>query len=175
MIHRFEIVKQVPASAANVIVNYFDLEHLEMHRAFRSVRVVHEGQTSACYLLRLRFLGLPLSSFTYYEFIPPNTIINAARAFFGTVKTTSQITAVAEQPAQTNIHVQVEIDMPKWLYPLRALPEWALRRLNKQLFAEDLAIWSRRQTLFGDGVDDYLSDHNYLLFKQALRQVLRRL
>ena len=74
---RFDITKHVQASKGNVIANYLDLEHLDMHRGLRSCEVISETERAACFKLTSKIGPLSFTNVHYYEFRPPDQIVNS--------------------------------------------------------------------------------------------------
>jgi hypothetical protein len=69
---------------------------------------------------------------------------------------------------KTISHLDVEIDMPFWLWPARHLLEQTLSGLKRDKDQEDIAMIQRRAKLFGRGnIKSYLADHQFLFHKDA--------
>jgi len=171
---RFDITKQMTASRANVIANYLDLEHLDMHSGLGDCEVLSETEHCACFTLVSRIGPFRVRNLHYYEFRPPDTIVNAVRSPLGPMIVTSRVREIdGGTPAvRCEVDVRTEIDLPRWLYPFRKPLEWLLRRTNRVILEEDRGIFERRQRVLGNTVGDYLRKGQYLLFKDAFRASL---
>jgi len=165
---RFDITKQMAASRANVIANYLDLEHLDMHSGLGDCEVLSETERCACFTLISSIGPFRVRNLHYYEFRPPDTIVNAVRSPLGPMIVTSTVREIDGGTPD----VRSEIDLPRGLHPFRKPLEWLLRRTNRVILEEDRGIFERRQRLLGNGVGDYLRGGQYLLFKDAFRASL---
>ena len=168
---RFDITKNMAASRANVIANYLDLEHLDMHSGLGDCEVLSETERCACFTLVTRIGPLRVRNLHYYEFRPPDTIVNAVRSPLGPMIVTSRVREIGSGTPDVRCEVDVctEIDLSGALYPFRRPLEWLLRRTNRVILEEDRGIFERRQRLLGNAVGDYLRKGQYLLFKDAFR------
>ncbi len=168
---RFLIVKHVAASCGNVIANYLDLEHLDMHGNLASCEVLSESERAACFTLTSRIGPLRFRNLHYYEFRPPNQIVNAVKSPLGPMKVVSTVREIdAGTPrVRCEIDVETELDLPRLLAPLGRPLEALLRRVNRRVLEEDRALLERRQRLLGESVEDYLREGQFLLFKEAFR------
>ncbi len=168
---RFDITKEVAASRANVIANYLDLEHLDMHRGLGDCEVLSETDRCACFTLVSKIGPLRVRNLHYYEFRAPDPIVNAVRSPLGPMVVTSTVREFdgGTPQVRSEVYVRTEIDLPAFLYPFRGLLEWVLRRTNRVILEEDRGILERRQRLLGDTVGDYLRKEQHLLFKDAFR------
>jgi hypothetical protein len=171
---RFDITKKMAASRANVIANYLDLEHLDMHSGLGDCEVLSETEHCACFTLVSRIGPFRVRNLHYYEFRPPDTIVNAVRSPIGPMIVTSTVREIGSGTPDVSCEVDVrtEIDLPKALYPFRRPLERLLRRTNRVILEEDRGIFERRQRLLGNAVGDYLRKDQYLLFKDAFRASL---
>jgi hypothetical protein len=108
----------------------------------------------------------------YFEFRPPDQIFHAVKSPLGPMHVVSTVREFAAGTPETHCEVEVvtTIDLPRALWPMRALVERLLRHLNDVVLVEDLTILERRQALFGDWVEDYLHDQECILFKDLFRQ-----
>ncbi len=168
----FAITKHVACSRGNVIANYLDLEHLDLHRGLADCELLSESERAAGFTLRSRIGPFPFTNVHYYEFRPPDEIVNIVRSPLGPMKVVSTVREIrsADAPVRCEIDVDTEIDLPRFVAPFRGLLERILRRVNRQVLEEDREILERRQRLFGDTVDDYLRDGQFLLFKETFRK-----
>lgn len=168
---RFSITKHVACSKANVIANYLDLEHLDMHSGLGGCRLLSETDSAACFSLVSRIGPLRFRNVHYYELRGSDQIVNIVRSPLGPMRVVSTVRELGSgtPDVRCEVDVETEIDLPGWLMPFRTPLEWLLRRVNQTVLREDREILERRQRLFGSGVDDYLRDEQYLLFKERFR------
>ncbi len=176
MRHHFTIVKHVRCSRANVIANYLDLEHMPAHSGLMACRVMSETGQAACFEITSKVGPLKIRNVHYYEFRPPNQIFHAVESPLGPMYVLSTVEEFGSGTPDVRSEVTVEttLDLPRLLFPARALVERLLRRLNRTVHVEDCAILERRQRLFGDDVSDYLRDEQPLLFKDRFRESVER-
>ncbi len=173
---RFLIVKHAATSCANVIANYLDLEHLDMHDNLASCEVLSESERAACFTLTSRVGPFRFRNVHYYEFRPPNQIVNVVKSPLGPMKVVSTVREIdADTPGvRCEVDVETELDLPAALRPLGALLVRLLRRVNRRVLEEDREILERRQRLLGGSIEDYLRDGQFLLFKETFREHFSR-
>jgi hypothetical protein len=165
---RFDITKKMPASRANVIANYLDLEHLDA----RGLGARGAGETERCLLPHVSRVGsLHVPAPTTVQ--PLDTIV-MGRSPIGPMIVTSTVREIGSGTPDVTCEVDVstEIDLPRALYAFRRPLERLLRRTNRVILDEDNAIFERRRRLLGNAVNDYLRKDQYLLFKDAFRASL---
>lgn len=171
-IRSIQIEKRIPASLGNVIANYLDIEHLDFHSGLGGCQVVSETATAACLLIRSVFGPLQWRNLHFYEFRPPNVIINAIRSPVGPMVVQSEAEAqrTPDGRALTVVRVHARIDLVWWGRPFWPLLRAVLVKANRRILAEDLEILGARQQRFGDDVSGYLRSGQPLLFKDAFRR-----
>lgn len=175
-IFRFTIEKPVPASVSNVVANYLDLDHVPSHSALSDCQVVSESDRVACFLLTSKIGPFRFRNAHYFEYRPPNQILQVVKTILGPMI----VLATARPHAETNsdtlclVEVNIELHLPGWAYPFRNLIRWLLMRADHVVLEEDNRILKRRQRLFGDNIDDYLHPENRMLFKDAFRKAFQR-
>jgi len=172
MKHEFTLVKRIPASRANVIANYLDLEHLPVHSGLAGCRVMSETERTACFEMTSWVGPLRFRNVHYFEFRPPSDIFHAVKSPLGPMYVHSSVAELdsGTPGVRSEVTVRTVIDLPPFLYPVRGLVEKVLRHLNATVLTEDRAILDRRQALLGDNVEDYLRDQQPLLFKELFRR-----
>ncbi len=168
---RLSITKHVACSRGNVIANYLDIEHLDMHSGLASCEVISETDRVACFTLISKVGPLRFKNVHYYEFRPPDQILNVVRSPLGPMKVVSTVREIdgGTPEVRCEVDVETEIDASPAMRPFRGLLERLLRRVNRRVLEEDRGILERRQRLFGSSVEDYLRDGQLLLFKEAFR------
>jgi len=174
MKHTFTIVKHVQCSAANVIANYLDLEHMPAHSGLMACRVMSEAERVACFEITSKVGPFRIRNVHYYEFRPPNQIFHAVESPLGPMYVLSTVEEHdgGTENVRSVVTVETTLDMPRLVYPFRGIVERLLRRLNQTVHREDCAILERRQRLFGEDVSDYLREEQCLLFKELFRKSL---
>ena len=169
MKHRFQILKQIPASLAGVMANYLDMEHVPIHSGLRDCEIISETETAAAFVLTSDVGPFKVRNVHYFEYRPPNQVLQMVKTPLGPMR----VLATAEEyeagtpDVRTEVTVDVQIDLPRPVYPFRILVERLLRKLNLVVLEEDLEILERRQKLFGDYVEDYCRSEEVMLFKDV--------
>lgn len=176
MKHRFTIVKPIAASMSNVIANYLDIEHIPVHPNLSDVEIISETDTVVCFRMTSRILGIPVVNIHFFEFRPPNQVLQVIKSPLGpmTVVSTTREFASGTPGVHSEVTVETEIDLPLWAYPFRGMLERILRRSNQRVLDEDLDILLRRQALLGDYIEDYLRPGQPLMCKEAFRRAFSR-
>lgn len=171
MKHRFTIIKRMAASLPEVMANYLDLEHIPVHSGLRDCEVLSETDRAACFVLTSRVGPFPIRNVHYFEFRPPCEILHIVKTPLGPMRVVSTASeADAAAGVCTEVRVDVEIDLPRLVYPFRALIERILRHLNQVVLDEDIVLLERREKLFGAWIEDYLQPRQVILFKELFRQ-----
>jgi hypothetical protein len=63
-------------------------------------------------------------------------------------------------------HLEVELDLPFFLWPFRHMIERKMCALKREKDAEDMEMIQRRAQIFGRGnIKAYVADHQFLLHK----------
>lgn len=171
MKHRFTILKRMEASLPEVIANYLDLEHIPVHSGLRGCEVLSETERTACFVLTSKVGPLPVRNVHYFEFRPPHQILHVVKSPLGPMRVLSTARdASGPEGACTEVEVDVEIELPRLVFPFRALVERVLRHLNRVVLDEDMTVLRRRERLFGPWIEDYLRPRQRILFKELFRQ-----
>ena len=171
MLFRFAIDKRVRASVSNVIANYLDLEHVVFHSGLTNCQVYSETDRAACFTLESRIGPFRFRNVHYFEFRPPNRIFQTIKSPLGPMRVLATATATSVDPVEPQcfVHVDVEIDLPWFVYPFRGLLQPILERTDHKVMVEDNLLIERRQRLFGDFIEDYLQPEHKILFKDLFR------
>ena len=75
---------------------------------------------------------------------------------------------LARLVAATRAHLEIELDLPWFLWPLRKLMERRLCELKIEKDQEDVDMIARQQKLFGRGnIKGYLRKDMFMLHKEA--------
>ena len=172
MLIRFAIDKPVKASLSNVIANYLDLEHVVFHPGLSNCRVYSETERVACFALDSKIGPFRLRNVHYFEFRPPNQILQVVKTPIGPMRVLATAESRSDDAAAPRcvVHVDVELDVPWFVYPFRNLLVPLLRRTDHKVMVEDNLLIERRQRLFGDFIEDYLQPEHKMLFKELFRR-----
>ena len=172
MLFRFAIDKPIKASVSNVIANYLDLEHVGLHSRLGEIRVYSETDRAASFSLESRIGPFRLQAIHYFEFRPPNQIFQALKSPLGPMRVLATARAASEDPERPLciVHVDVALDLPWYVYPVRGLLRRILERADHRVMLEDNSLIERRQRLFGDYIEDYLQPEHKILFKELFRR-----
>ena len=171
MKHSFTITKRMEAWLPLVIANYLDLEHIPVHSGLRGCEVLAESASTACFTLTSQVGPFAVRNVHYFEFRAPCEILHIVKTPLGPMRVVSTAREVpGADPVCTEVVVQVEIDLPAWVYPLRGVVERILRHLNRVVLDEDMTILARRQRIFGDFIEDFLRPRQRILFKELFRE-----
>ncbi len=168
VIHRFTIDKIVPASLPQVVANYFDMEHLVIHSAIHNPKLTSSQPDEIEVQYTVGRWPARRTVRQTIRYNPPGDIIQVMSSPIGPVTAESKIAASDTDKAQCTICTRISLDLPIWAWPMRRMLEQIVRRANQKTLAEDLAILTRRQRLFGSGIDDYLAPAQPILFKDKL-------
>ncbi len=177
MKHTFDLVYEIDTTVACAVAAYLDAEHyVFLHRKYSPVYevVAKEGRR-----IRIRqewHLGvLHVAQELWTEYEPPARFLNyevSSPWWFPSVhhvmKTRTDLRYYpTEDGRRTVSHLKVELEMPRWLWPLRHLIEKKMCELKKEKDAEDIAMIRRRDEIFGRGnIRSYLMDHQFMLHKE---------
>ncbi len=172
MLFRFIIDKPVKASVSNVIANYLDLEHVVFHSGLGNCQVYSETERAACFTLESKIGPFCFRNVHYFEFRPPNRIFQSIKSPLGPMRVLATAECVSDDPAAPLcvVHVEVELDLPRLVYPFRGLLLPLLKRTDHKVMVEDNLLIERRQRLFGDFIEDYLQPEHKMLFKELFRR-----
>jgi hypothetical protein len=171
--YSFKITKKAKASMGNVIINYFDLEHIAIHPDVVDINILAESDRACCYVLSSRMLGIPMHTLNYYEYLPPGQVVQVAKNWMGIICTDSRCTEHRNEEGTieySEVDITVTLWLKWWAYPLRRILERLLVRFNQKLLLEDLPILEGRQSQTGDYVLDYLRPEQPTLFKEMLQK-----
>lgn len=172
MAYSFLIQKFFYASAANVIANYLDLDHVtSVHGAFASVQVLVEDRLHA--QLEVKTLVGPfwLTHRSHYEYRPPFQVFQIMRSWFASVTALSCIHESDEGGRVfSEIKTQVQLELLWGFRFLSPLVAQRILKMDQILTEEDRVLLERRDRILGTTVQDYLHPQQPLLFKEEFRR-----
>jgi len=178
MKHSFSVVEELDCSLAISVAAYLDCEHyVFLHRSLTdSVDIVKVDGFKVTVRQSWKGLGLKLGHVKTGEYVPPGEFliydVKPSPAWFPSIhhvldiKTRLRYVALPERDA-TKMIFDVELDMPFWLWPLRGTFQRLVEKLHAQQVAEDMAMISRRERLYGreNLLAVYLKDHHFCYHK----------
>ena len=172
MLLRFEMQQQMRASRAQVLANYFDLEHVAIHEAMLDAKVLIDTRDVAAFQIDTRLFGFLLKSVYTFQFSGPSELTQLVKTPFGPLRIDSVFTEhdSGTPDVHTVIDIVVQLDLPAPLWPLRGALKAAMLRSREQILREDAPLVERRQKLYGAYIDDYLRDGLQILFREQMRE-----
>jgi hypothetical protein len=179
MKHKFCLTCEIDTTVAIAVAAYLDGEHyIFLHSQYSNEWVVldHDPSKRTTIVKQTwKLFGLHIGQIYTCEYVPPaqfkNYDVKPSSWFVPSihhlisVKTDLKYTA---NPAKntTISTLDVEIDLPFWLYPLRYFIQKGIEKLKVEKDIEDIEMIDRRAKLFGRGNNAaYLLDHQFMLYK----------
>jgi hypothetical protein len=163
---RLTIEKKAIGSMGNVIANYLDLEHVGYHPGLSDLHVFRESDKTACFSLNSRIGFWTFKNVHYFEYAPPNKIIQVVKTWLGPMKIESTVVDFFDTKGYSSVTVNVEIVTNSLWFFFRKPLIYLLRRSNERILMEDNKILARRAKIFGASIEDYLKPDIVLLFKK---------
>ena len=151
------IVREIDASVASCMWNYWDHDHLAVvHKNYLSAKIIYENDNSAIYLLRYQAL-IPFfrtNSLNVMVRTDTNTLKAVNQGFLGTLAVTTikmdQITS-----ERTRITMTYKFLLSGWKTLFRKILPPLIERWNKQVWEEDLELKLRREKVLRYGFKDF--------------------
>ena len=179
MKHRFSLIYEIDTTVACAVAAYLDAEHYAYLHEKYSPR--YEVRSREGYRLEVeqtwRYAGWTLAQTYTAEYQPPARFLQYdirpspwwIPSIHHVVRTRTDLRYYATPEGEKTIsHLEVELDMPVWLWPVRHVLERKLSGLKMEKDQEDMEMIRRRAALFGRGnIKSYLADHQFLLHKDA--------
>jgi len=182
MKYRFSLVYDFDATVAEAVAAYLDAEHYSyLHRKYAADYEILEADEHRMRIRGSWSLGwLRAGHSNVVEYVPPARFIQyATRPHPAWLPSIHHLIAVrtdlryfTDEARQVTIsQLDVELDLPFWLWPVRKLLRRQLERLKIEKDEEDIAMLRRRRMLFGDStLKAYLARHQFMLFKDQFRE-----
>lgn len=177
MKHKFSLVYELDCPVSIAVAVYLDAEHyIYLHRKYaQEYEILETGPRRIRSRQSWRFMGLRIGQICWSEYIPPGEFKNyevvpdpwwiPSVHHFCRVRTHLKYTPV-EGKDTTLSTLDVEVDLPFWLWPLRHRIQRAIERLKREKDDEDVEMIQRRAELFGRGNNSvYLREDQFLLYK----------
>jgi len=174
--HEFEIRYELDAPLAVAVGLYLDCEHyIFLHRALSNrLEVVEAGETSLKYRQSWNLFGLAFGQVYKCRYVAPATFVNYdiepsprwLPSVHHLVKVRTTLRYYETDRRTTLSRLSVELDMPRWLAPLKETICRTIERVKILKDLEDVAVIDRRARLFGR-LDNspFLNKRQFLLHK----------
>ncbi len=177
MKHRFSLVYELDTPPAIAVAVYLDAEHYTfLHRKYIDrYEILSASRCKTVTRQSWKFLGVRVGQDNINEYRPPGEFLNYDHKpypwWFPSVYHVVQITTHLKytplaQGERTLSTLDVEIDLPFWLWPLRKVLQRAIERIKIEKDDEDIAMVLRRAKVFGRRNNSiYLREDQFLLHK----------
>jgi hypothetical protein len=178
MKYRFTLTYDLDTTVGCAVAAYLDAEHYAyLHNKYSPHFQVlsHHGRT-----LRVkqtwRYAGWRLGQTYTAEYAPPARFIQYdirpspwwIPSIHHFVKTRTDLRYYPNEAGDKTVsHLEVEMDLPFWLWPLRRVLERKLCGLKREKDQEDVDMIERRAKIFGRGnIKSYLADYQFMFHKE---------
>ena len=177
MKHKFTLIYELDTTVPCAVAAYLDAEHYAfLHNNYCPQFEVlhHEGRkiiSRQTWQHGRRRAGHIYTS----EYVPPARFLNYdlrpwprwMPSIHHVMKSRTDLRYYPNADGTATVsHLEVELDLPFWLWPLRHVIERKMAALKREKDAEDMAMIERRADLFGRGnIKSYLADHQFMLHK----------
>ena len=177
MKHKFSLVYELDCPVAIAVATYLDAEHyVFLHRKYAThYEILDTAPHKVKYRITWHFLGFRIGQVGWAEYAPPADFLNYAVKpdpwWFPSIHHICRInTHLKYTPVEgknaTLSTLDVEVDMPFWLWPMRHRIQRAIERLKKEKDWEDVEMIEYRAKLFGrENNNAYLREDQFLLHK----------
>lgn len=153
-----QFTREIAASRAVVLWNYWDHEHLiVVHNNYTSAKIIYEDEKIAVYLLTFK---LPVFSFLRSKSLnvmiqkDPNTIKVYNVGLFGLPSATT-ITVEGITKDRSKITMNYKFVLTGWKHILAFFLPGMIAKWNQQVWDEDLPLKMRRQKVLRNGFKDF--------------------
>jgi len=179
MKHRFSLIYELDTTVAFAVAAYLDAEHYAyLHNKYSPrFEVLSEDGYRLEVEQTWRYAGWTIGQIYTAEYQPPARFLQYdirpspwwMASIHHVVRTRTDLRYYPTPDGEKTIsHLEVELDIPFWLWPLRHVLERQLCSLKREKDQEDIEMIQRRAKLFGRGnIKDYLADHQFLFHKDA--------
>lgn len=177
MKYQFSLVYDLDTTLACAVAAYLDGEHyIFLHHKYSDKYEVLEYQNRILTVRQSwKLLGMQIGQVYTAEYIPParfkNYNVKPYPWFIPSIHHLICVTTDLKyaEDLERNVTVSaldVEIEMPWWLYPWRSYLQKLIEKLKIEKDAEDMEMIKRREKLFGRGnIAAYLPDHQFMIHK----------
>jgi hypothetical protein len=174
--HELEIRYELDMPLAVAVGLYLDCEHyIFLHRALSNrIAVLETGPSYYKYRQSWNLFGLAFGQTYKCRYVAPSTFVNYdiepsprwLPSFHHLIKVRTTLSYSETARRTTLSRFTAEIEMPRWLAPLKGLICRTVERLKILKDLEDVALVDRRARLFGrDDNSPFLRPHQFLLHK----------
>ena len=184
MKHRFTVEYEIDCPVAIAVAVYLDAEHyIFLHRKYSDTYEVLSYEPATRKILireTWELFGMRLGQTCMTEYVPPAEFLNYdirphprwLPSLHHVLRATTRLlyTEIPERNS-TWSRLEIELDLPFWLWPFRRFIERAMRRLKIEKDEQDIDMIRRRGALFGrENNDIYLAEHQFILHKEDYRR-----
>ena len=178
MKHTFFVRYELDTPLAIAVAIYLDSEHyIFLHRGLTNkMEITGKGNDYYTCHQTWNILGLNVGQSYTCKYIAPATFINCELTPFPKwfpsihhlVKTRTTLRYFENPERRTTLsELEVEMEMPFWLYPFRHFISATIEKMKILKDLEDVALFDRRARLFGrDSNEVYLKRHQFMLHKE---------
>ena len=178
MNHTFTLIYELDTTVGCAVAAYLDAEHYAfLHRKYEPdwQPLSDDGRT-----IKVRQTwryGVWRTGQVYTaEYVPPAQFLQYDvrpspwwfPSIHHVVKTRTNLRYYLNDAGTATVsHLEVQLDLPFFLWPLRRVIERKLCALKREKDAEDMAMIQRRAEIYGRGnIKTYLSPHQFMLHKE---------
>jgi hypothetical protein len=179
MKHCFSLVYELDAPIALAVAAYLDAEHyIFLHSRYTDrYEVLHHDPEKRIITVRQswKLFGLRIGQVYTCEYVPPARFKNYATqpspwfmpSIHHLISVTTDLKYTPNPEKDCTIStLEVDIEMPFWLYPFRFSLQKAIEKLKIEKDQEDIEMMARRAKLFGRNNNTvYLQEHQFMLYK----------
>lgn len=177
MKYKFSLIYELDTTVACAVATYLDAEHYAfLHNRYspRYEVLSHEGRMIVSRQTWKH--GRWRAGHTYTsEYVPPARFLNYdlrpwprwVPSIHHVMKTRTDLRYYPNSDRTTTVsHLDVELDLPFWLWPFRRMIERKMCALKREKDDEDMEMIERRAQIFGRGnIKAYLADQQFMLHK----------
>jgi hypothetical protein len=180
MKYKFTLEYEIDTPLAIAVAVYLDAEHyVFLHKKYSDTyEVLSYDRANRKVFIRESWtlFGLRIGQTCMTEYIPPGELLNYdirphpwwLPSIHHVMRTTTRLlyTEIPERNSTLST-LEMELDMPFWLYPFRHWIRKAIERLKIEKDQQDIDMIERRARLFGrENNSIYLADHQFILHKE---------
>jgi hypothetical protein len=176
--HTFSLVYEIDTTVPVAVAVYLDAEHyVFLHSKYgpkwQVLRV--DGHKVVC-KQTVRHGWLRTGQLCTAEWVPPARFLNYGirpspwwiPSIHHVMRTRTDLCYYPNESGTATVsQLDVELDLPFFLWPLRHAIERKICKLKREKDDEDIALIERRARIFGrDNIRSYLADHQFMLHKE---------
>ncbi|MBV9894760.1 MAG: hypothetical protein JO020_11370 [Chloroflexi bacterium] len=149
MIYRFRLTEdEYDYDVLTAVTAYLDCEHYAwLHaRNYSHYEILEDGPTTSRIIQHSKYLGITFKQHHFREYLPPSEFRMSSDKPFP-IYTHTRFTERADGGVHRTVDVSVDLPWPLW--PLRGLLAAHLRRYDARVYGEDAAAAERRARYLG--------------------------